>query len=51
MFDRKLVLFCLAISDFIFVNTKGDLEKNMKDVLHICFNSSITLDSGNMNIA
>ncbi len=25
MFDRKLVLFCLAISDYILVNTKGDL--------------------------
>ncbi len=25
-FDRKLVLFCLAISDFILINTKGNLD-------------------------
>lgn len=25
-FDSKLVLFCLAISDFVIINTKGNLD-------------------------
>lgn len=27
-FDSKLVLFCLAVSDFIIVNVKGNLDKS-----------------------
>ena len=25
-FDSKLVLFCLAVSDFVIINTKGNLD-------------------------
>lgn len=39
------------MSDFIFINTKGDLSLNMKDVLNVCFNSLITINQGNMNVA
>ena len=27
-FDSKLVLFCLAVSDFVIINVRGNLDKN-----------------------
>ena len=39
MFDRKLVLFCLAISDIVLINTKGNLDQNTKDILLSCLDS------------
>jgi len=32
-FDKKLVLFCLAMSDFVFINFKGDLDQTFTEAL------------------
>jgi hypothetical protein len=32
-FDSKLVLFCLAVSDFTIINVRGNFDKNTKDML------------------
>ena len=36
-FDSKLVLFCLAISDFIVINVRGNLDHNTEKILRICY--------------
>ena len=47
-FDRKLVLFCLAISDFVLVNFRGDIDKTLSDLLMITLQDSlIKLQQGN----
>lgn len=35
-FDRKITLFCLAVSHLVLVNIKGDMHNNMKKLLEIC---------------
>lgn len=35
-FDRKITLFCLAISHAVIVNIKGDMHNSMKRLLEIC---------------
>lgn len=35
-FDRKLVLFCLAISDIVLINTKGNLDNESIKILKSC---------------
>ena len=45
-----MTLFCLSVSDFVLINTKGDLDKNMKENLTICFKSLIKIEQGNMNV-
>ena len=47
-FDRKLVLFCLAVSDFVVVNFKGDIDKTLSDILMVCKGSLIKLQQGNI---
>lgn len=32
-FDAKLVLFCLAVSDFVLINTKGNLDNESSKIL------------------
>lgn len=32
-FDSKLVLFCLAVSDFVLINTKGNLDSESSRIL------------------
>ena len=36
-FDSKLVLFCLAVSDFIIINVRGNLDNNTEKILRICY--------------
>ena len=36
-FDSKLVLFCLAVSDFVIINVKGNLDHNTEKILRICY--------------
>ncbi len=43
-FDRKLTLFCLSVSDYVIINTKGDLEKNIKDIITVCLKSLLKLE-------
>ena len=35
-FDSKLVLFCLAVSDFVIVNARGNLDSNTKKIMKVC---------------
>ena len=35
-FDRKITLWCLAISHAVIVNVKGDMHNSMKKLLEIC---------------
>lgn len=32
-FDSKLVLFCLAVSDYVLINTKGNLDNESSKIL------------------
>ena len=50
-FDRKIVLFCMAVSNFVIINVRGDLSSGMKETINVCLNSNITLFQGNMNFA
>ena len=36
-FDSKLVLFCLAVSDFVIINVRGNLDHNTEKILRICY--------------
>ena len=47
-FDKKLVLFCLAMSDFVFINFKGDIDITLTNVLEVCQNSLQRLQQGNV---
>ena len=35
-FDSKLVLFCLAISDMVIINVRGNIDNNVEKILRIC---------------
>ncbi len=35
-FDSKLVLFCLAVSDFVLINTKGNMDSESTRILKSC---------------
>ena len=35
-FDRKIVLFTLMCSDFLIINSRGDMTSGMVDVLKMC---------------
>ena len=35
-FDRTMVLFCLAVSQVIIINVKGDIGEEMRNLLQIC---------------
>ena len=35
-FDRTMVLFCLAVSQVVIINVKGDLGEGMRNLLQIC---------------
>ena len=33
MFDRRLATFCIAVSNFLMINIKGELSMDVQDVL------------------
>ena len=35
-FDRTMVLFCLAVSEVVIINVKGDIGEEMRNLLQIC---------------
>ena len=35
-YDRKIVLFTLLCSDFLIINSAGDMELTMKELIKIC---------------
>ena len=35
-YDRKIVLFTLMCSDFLIVNSRGDMTPSMTDILKMC---------------
>lgn len=35
-FDSKLVLFCMAVSDFVVVNVRGNFDVNTEKVVRLC---------------
>lgn len=35
-YDRKIVLFSLLCSDFLIINSKGDMTESMIDILKMC---------------
>ena len=35
-FDRTMVLFCLAVSQVVIINVKGDIGEDMQNLLQIC---------------
>ena len=35
-FDRTMVLFCLAVSQVVIINVKGDIGEEMRNLLQIC---------------
>ena len=35
-FDRTMVLFCLAVSQVVIINVKGDIGSEMQNLLHVC---------------
>ena len=35
-FDRTMVLFCLAVSQVVIINVRGDLGEEMRNLLQIC---------------
>jgi len=47
-FDRKLVLFCLAMSDIVLINFKGDIDRNLTQVMMVCKDSLTNLQQGNI---
>jgi len=49
-FDKKLVLFCLAMSDFVLINFKGDIDQTLTDVLMVCQDSLKRLQQGNEKV-
>jgi predicted GTPase len=38
-YDRRLVLFCLAVSHLVIVNMMGDVNETLKDMLTLCADS------------
>jgi hypothetical protein len=49
-FDKRLVLFCLAMSDFVFINFKGDIDRTLAETLVVCQHSLKKLQQGNVQI-
>jgi hypothetical protein len=49
-FDRRLVLFCLAMSDIVLVNFKGDIDRTLTQVMMVCKDSLKNLHQGNIQI-
>jgi energy-coupling factor transporter ATP-binding protein EcfA2 len=45
-YDRRLVLFCLAVSHLVIVNMLGDINETLKDMLTLCTDSLKRLDVG-----
>ena len=43
-FDSKLVLFCLAVSDFIVVNVRGNIDINTEKIIRMCHQRLIDLN-------
>ena len=35
-FDKKIGLFCLAVSQLVIINVRGDIHRDMKDLLSSC---------------
>jgi hypothetical protein len=35
-FDHKLILFCLAVSDFVILNVRGNLDENTERIFRLC---------------
>lgn len=35
-FDSKLVLFCLAVSDFVIMNVRGNFDANTERIVRLC---------------
>jgi hypothetical protein len=35
-YDRKIVMFTLLCSDFLIINSRGDLNYQMKELIKIC---------------
>ena len=42
-FDRTMVLFCLAVSQVVIINIKGELGEEMQNMLQICAHSLLKL--------
>ena len=42
-FDRTMVLFCLAVSQVVIINIKGELGEDMQNMLQICAHSLLKL--------
>ncbi|CAF3963734.1 unnamed protein product [Rotaria sordida] len=38
-YDRRLVLFCLAVSHLVIINMMGDVNETLKDMLTLCADS------------
>ncbi len=49
-FDRKITLFCLAVSDLVLVNIKGDMHISMKRLLEVCAVSLQDLNNAQMDL-
>ena len=45
-YDRRLVLFCLAVSHLVIVNMLGDINETLKDMLTLCTDSLKELGVG-----
>jgi hypothetical protein len=35
-YDRKIVIFTLLCSDFLIINSRGDMSYQMKELIKIC---------------
>ncbi|CAD7940890.1 unnamed protein product [Amoebophrya sp. A120] len=47
-FDRKITLFCLAVSHFVIINVAKDMNAHMRDLLEICLFSLDQLQKARM---
>jgi len=47
-FDIKLVLFCLAVSDFVIINTKGNLDSESSKILQSSMDRFAALSEENI---
>jgi hypothetical protein len=45
-FDSKIVLFCLAVSDFTIINVRGNFDKNTEKILKICHEKNGVSEDG-----
>mmetsp|Transcript_20305 Transcript_20305/g.27461 ORF Transcript_20305/g.27461 Transcript_20305/m.27461 type:complete len:205 (+) Transcript_20305:1450-2064(+) len=49
-FDRRLATFCLAVSNFLMINIKGELSMDVQDVLETVIYTLSRVPSLNMNV-